>query len=256
MKVVKGIDQLIVYLEKTKNIINITQEEKKLIYSIGYINIITPYKHYFHKGKDINGNHIYDGNNTISDYLKLYVEDKEETKKIREIIYDYEKLLKSQINEEISQLYIGLNIDNVKLLIQEVINVNIIKFKKFLEEQKGNEKLIYKIKNYEELLDYFKSEKSYYLLISQANLSQIKTIIDIFKFKSPEIKFYSENFRVIRIMRNSLSHGDTIQMHLNRLNNKEFKKTISSIKAINRYNFYTSEINFLMLNKSYEKYNQ
>lgn len=94
MKKAKKFNDLISYIKNEKNL---KKEDISYLEYIGYLNLITPYKHFFHEGKS-NGKHIYKKQVNISEYIKYYNDDLNQTLIIREVIYAYEKSVKSLIN--------------------------------------------------------------------------------------------------------------------------------------------------------------
>lgn len=254
MKLTKKSDDIILFLKEDKKIKNI---DKELLKTIGYMNLITPYKHFFHKGKDINGNHKYEIETELKIYYNYYINDKKQTQIIRELIFDFEKNLKSEINIFLSDKYENIPVEKVNEIIKEEIikYIENIKFSDITDEDK-KARLLYKIEKLEQLIEKIGKEKTFYLSVNKLELSNIKGILDVYSINRYISKFFYSNFNNVRVLRNSLSHGDTIQMHLNRLKEKEYNKTIEIIKYLSKNNkFNEVEIDYRTLDKSYKIYN-
>lgn len=115
-----------------------------------------------------------------------------------------------------------------------------------------NKKLKYKKDMFNKLSKSFMLEKPYYLVINNFDFSNIKTFLELYKIRDKKVKYFNDNFNRLRFLRNSLSHGDNIQLHLNRLKKDDYKKTIENIKKLNRYNLNTDlRIKYNLLNISY-----
>ncbi len=249
LKIIKNREEIIRYLYENKKCI-VNESEQNILFSIGYVNLITPYKHFFHKGTDFLGKHIYNHEKNVIEYKKLYDEDIEQTIIIREIIYQFEKLLKSLTINLLSD-----ELKNEQIVAIEQGNEYIInKISYIIKRNKGNKYSEY-LKSI--LKEFSMNDKSFYLTINKFSIVQLKNFINIFKFKEKEINLFFEYYHTIRTLRNSISHGDTIQMHLNRLTNKEYHETTNVIKKIDKFNLEKKEnINYLLYKKSYDLYNK
>lgn len=129
--------------------------------NIGYINLISSYKHYFHDGKH-NGKHIYSSVTDITEYYKMYEADKNLTMSIRENIFEYEKLIKTHIGDSISRKYNELDTTNA-IKTQIIVDLEDVISK--LSPNTDDVKLRKKVKYLEKLkLKFSESDKEYYLV--------------------------------------------------------------------------------------------
>lgn len=247
MKVVKSFEEQIDYLRNYKHI-NIDKNGELLLKKIGYVNLITPYKHFFHKGKNEKGYYIYEGRYRIQDYYAKYKVDIEETIKVREIVYSFEKNLKSFLCESISNRYEGFNVKCVNSGI--IADIKLLKTKISRKPQAN-----LKIEYLNDIIACFSRDAYYFLIVNKLNLSQLRTMLDIYRQRNNEVLYFIEYFNDIRILRNTLSHGDTVQMYLNRSNRYHYNTTIRCIKKMNKFNLCCKDIDYYLLSESYKKYN-
>ncbi len=246
------------YLKENKNIIiDDLEEAEKILSSLGYINLISPYKHYFHSGK-IEGKHIYEGQVTIDDYVKKYNEDKEITMYIRENIYEFEKLVKTQITNVICVEYSECeNTEKVKEKIVEKIEQKISQLEEITSSTLDENKLTNKIKYYQELKIKFEDFNQYYLIINKLELGKLITLVNLFDENNftTELKYFKYNSNTLRIIRNNISHCTFIQIYLNNLDMKFKRNNLKVLKRIELYLINNKEINYNLLENSYIKYN-
>lgn len=219
--------------------------DKEILEKIGYINLITPYKYYFSSHKDSSRNHVYKNSVPLKDYYEKYLIDFNYTIKIREVIYSFEKLIKSRLSNLISKEYNNENSTNLnkilKTKLEEVKKQNEGKLKAIgNQESEYFKKLKSKNMFYIELIEKLAKDSSYhYVLINDFNLKDIKTILDIFpenkRSSYDELQFFYLNSNPIRILRNKLSHGNTIQYYVNSLEDNYFDRCLQVIKRMKKY---------------------
>lgn len=172
------INQQLDYLEKYKNVNLDYIDSKRLLNEIGYVNIISPYKHYYHTGKE-SGKHIYPAEVDISSYINRYLDDKEVTMNIRENLFEYEKLIKTQIGSALSKKYAYCDKTHQ---IKSVIITDLNRVIRRTEAGKVNEWSVRKVKYLELLKEKFDADKEYYLIMNQLQFGELRTFSDIIPF--------------------------------------------------------------------------
>lgn len=250
------IEEQLIHLKNVKNI-SIDNEDECLMYlsKIGYINLISPYKHYFHKGK-FNGKHIYPTIIDISEYYRAYNKDRQLTISIRENIFDYEKLIKTHIADSVSKMYNELQTtEELKYKIIEELEQIILK----LNSNENQDKVRIKIKYLEKLRKKFSDDDSeYYLIMNKLEFGALRSFKDLIpnSYRSNELKYFFENGDTLRIIRNNISHSSYIQIYLNNLNLSLFRRNIKALKRLERVLLNPSEVNYTCLQISHSKYNK
>lgn len=249
------IEEQLIYLRNVKNI-SIDNEDECLMYlsKIGYINFISPYKHYFHEGK-YNGKHIYPNLINISEYYKAYNKDRQLTISIRENVFDYEKLIKTHIADSISKMYNELQTtEELKHKIIEELELIILK----LDSNKNQDKVRIKIQYLEKLRKKFSDDSEYYLIMNKLEFGALRSFKDLIpnSYRSTELKYFFENGDTLRIIRNNISHSSYIQIYLNNLNLSLFRRNINALKRLEQVLLNPSEVNYTYLQISHSKYNK
>lgn len=248
------INQQLDYLEKYKKVNLDYIDSKRLLNEIGYVNIISPYKHYYHTGKE-SGKHIYPAEVDISSYINRYLDDKEVTMNIRENLFEYEKLIKTQIGSALSKKYAYCDKTHQ---IKSVIITDLNRVIRRIEAGKVNEWSVRKVKYLELLKEKFDADKEYYLIMNQLQFGELRTFSDIipFKYQEDELKYFFKNGDTLRIIRNNISHSSFIEVYLNNLDKHMFYRNINALKRIQRKILFGKHVNFNQLHNSFNKYNK
>ncbi len=203
--------------------INTSGERKEFLKYIdvhGINNIVTVYKHYFCDLKE-QDKHIYIKETYYKKYIDKLLLDKEDANFIWEKIIVLERIIKNKLYN----LYIEETIDFKKssnVTSEDIFNLILRKCseKNQVLSQRGketyyNDEIINKVNN-----NVLKNHE-FYLFIKELNWSNIITIIKLLKSKYKN-KFESEldlnlnQINQLRILRNSLAHGDYIVIYLNK----------------------------------------
>lgn len=246
------IEEQIQHLKLNKNIEIDYVSEHRILSEVGYINLISPYKHYYHVGKEA-GKHVYPNKINLSSYIDRYLSDKNITMNIRENLFEYEKLIKTQIGIALASKYSSSETTNdIKLEIIKDIEIVIIRVK----SSKKNEWSEKKLKYLEILKQKFEVNNEYYLIMNQLQFGELRTFKDIvpFKYQNDELKYFFKNGDTLRIIRNNISHSSFIEVYLNNLDKKLFDKNIKALRRIESKLLFYNVVNFNQLYNSYNKF--
>ncbi|WOO87449.1 hypothetical protein RZE82_00490 [Mollicutes bacterium LVI A0039] len=246
------IEEQIEHLELNKKVEIDNVDEQRLLTEVGYINLISPYKHYYHVGKK-SGKHVYPYKTNLSSYVDMYLSDKNITMNIRENLFEYEKLIKTQIGIALANKYDSCDTTNeIKLEIIKDLKLVISR----VECSQRNERSERKIKYLNQLMEKFEVESEYYLIMNKLQFGELKTFKDIipFKYQNSELKYFFQNGDTLRIIRNNISHSSFIEVYLNNLNRKLFTKNINALKRIGDKLLFSKHVEFNRLYNSYNKY--
>lgn len=240
------------YLEEYKNIKVDYASAERLLSEVGYINVISPYKHYYHVGKE-QGKHVYPVETELSCYIERYEADKKATMIIRENLFEYEKLIKTQIVIALTEKYDECeNTADIKSKIIRDLQIVIRRVENSQQNQKSERKLEYLIK----LKDKFDVEYEYYLILNQLQFGELKTFADIIpnRYQTDELRYFFKNGDTLRIIRNNISHSSFIEIYLNKLNKQLFKKNIRALIRIETKLLFCECVNYNHLYNSYNKF--
>lgn len=246
------IEEQIQHLESNKNVEIDCTDEHRLLSEIGYINLVSPYKHYYHKGKD-SGKHVYPDKTNLSSYVDRYSVDKDITMNIRENLFEYEKLIKTQIGLALANKYSDCETTNdIKSEIIKDIQLVITR----VENSKSNKKSEQKLKYLRILKEKFVVESEYYLIMNQLQFGELRTFDDIipFNYQTDELKYFFKNGDTLRIIRNNISHSSFIEVYLNNLEKWKFNKNIKALRRISKKLLFSRPVNFGQLFNSYNKF--
>ncbi len=203
--------------------INTLDERKEFLKYIdahGINNIVTVYKHYFCDFKEFD-KHIYIKETHYKEYIDKLLLDKEDANFIWEKIIILERIIKNKLYN----LYLEETIDFKKtynVISEDIFNLILRKCseKNQVLSQRGketyyNDEIINRVNN------NILKNREFYLFIKELSWSNIITIIKLLKrrYKNKfenDLDLCLEEINQLRILRNSLAHGDYIVIYLNK----------------------------------------
>ncbi len=255
------IDEQIEHLKRNKRVVfnAISEEEAKVIlYECNYINVITPFKHFFfkkYKGKtvkDKDNKHIYDRDVEFKEYFDKYDNERFLYSYIYKTIYDFETLFNSMLSYETIHYYNLESYDKFDNFINVLSNqINSLRTS---DEQK---------KTLNEVVSKFNSKlkdcNSIYIFFDRLSLAETLTVfrlVDLklqmiifdkikkcsFNFNASNItQFIEITFKIVSI-RNCVCHGNSLEI-LKRFYNYRTKV----IRSDSEYKSFERIINKLAL---------
>lgn len=173
----KDFSEQVEYVKIQKKVkVSNPKELEQIFRSYNYSNIITPYKVYFHEGKDSAGNHIYKQETDIQKYYEYHKEDKMFSRELQQICYEFETFITTGliflVNRELesNDKFWKNRISEIKLNLKELIsesdNEKKDEWEKSIDEEekvnnieKNNTKLKQSVHIYNQWL-YLKKDKN------------------------------------------------------------------------------------------------
>lgn len=189
----------------------------------------------------------------VSSYVDMCLTDKDIPMKIRENLFEYEKLEKTQIGIALAKKYSDCQITNdTKLEIIKDLQLVITRIK----NSQLNEWAERKLKYLKILKEKFEAESQYYLIMNKLQFGELRAfdVIIPFKYQSNELKYFFKNGDALRIIRNNISHSSFIEVYLNNLDKKLFDKNIKALRRIAAKLLFPKDVDFNQLYNSYNKF--
>lgn len=206
-----------------------------------YINLISPFKHDFHKGKNQFGKHVYDEDIEFSEYLKRFNKDMNKCKNLRERILDFEM----QFNAILCYcLFIKYKQDN-RLEIKQMIDDFRSNARKLLNKSSYYMETINNIEK-----DIFVNDLSPYIAFDRLSIGKLAHVFNVsdeevknevfeilkkfkFQFATTNIKDFENVLFYIVGLRNTVAHNNSLTIFI-RFHNIKYsqRRTRSNEKYI------------------------
>lgn len=257
----KKSSELIEYLKHDKNVVynKISPvEAQSILEHYNYINIITPYKHYFAKPKNPNdiydserdesGHHIYPKQTDFSEYYVCFLSEKEQYFEFYRAIMQFELMFKSQITYFFMKVYSVVTADDAKLgfnLMKE--KVDRIKFKSSgtksdIDHRKNVmksqfEKFAQNLYDSKKKNGFIKPATDIYILFDRMNLSELLTVYYCFK--------PIHRKKIFEVMKNE-------GLNLGATTHTEFPSVIFNLVAIRNCIMHFNSLEILMKYSDYK----